>query len=247
MSHHGKEPVEPSLDSVREQLVRLLESGAHEAAVELVLGLLESMVAENSKLAVRLHGVLRQLYRKKSERISPEQLSLFSSVLKQEMAAAAAVPEESEESAAEPSAAASNADADAGASSTSAVPRNRAKKRPFPETLRREVRLIPVSENGQTPRCADCGNEKSPMGVEVRETWEFKPAEFFIIEERLQKCVCRRCESGVVTAIGSTKPIPRGRPGPGLLAQQSAPRHQRPRRHRICYRPACVCDRAAFG
>jgi hypothetical protein len=52
---------------------------------------------------------------------------------------------------------------------------------------------------------------KQPMGFEVRETLESQPSKPFIVEERLEKCVCKTCQEGVVTAEGTPKPIEGGR------------------------------------
>ena len=57
------------------------------------------------------------------------------------------------------------------------------------------------------------------MGVEVREMLEFVPAKLIVIEERLTKCVCKKCAEGVVMGKATPKPIEGARPGPGLLAK----------------------------
>jgi transposase len=182
--------------------------------VELVMGLLERMAEENTRLSLKLQAALRQAYRKKSERLSPEQLALFLSVLEKE-------DEPGPEGEKVPQTEAAVAAADKGAEADAVVPvpkLTRPKRNPFPEKLPREIREVALPEAQR--KCPGCGGAKQPMGYEVQETWEFRPAEFFIIEERLEKCVCKRCEEGVVTAESQLpKPIERGRPGPGLLAQ----------------------------
>ena len=71
----------PDTSALREQLSQLLEAGQNEMLLETVLGLVEQMASQNDQLAWRLQTALSQLYRKKSEKISPEQLSLFLSKL----------------------------------------------------------------------------------------------------------------------------------------------------------------------
>ena len=176
----------------------------------MVLGLLGSMAQENTQLAIRLQAALRQMYRKKSERVSPEQLALFLAALKDEEAVLAAPLDELTKTSADAAMPAAD-------SVVPVKPMKRPRKKPFPEGLRREVRSVPVPDADRT--CAGCGGSKEGMGYEVREMWEFEPAEFFIVEERLEKCVCKRCQEGVVTAEGTSKPIEGGRPGPGLLSQ----------------------------
>lgn len=218
MGKRLSEPMAPDLTGVRAQLKHLLEEGSHDSLVELVLHLLDNMAQENTRLAFRLQAALRQLYRKKSERISPEQLALFLSVLEQE----AASPPEATDSGS--GGASSAAGEEGGSPAAPAKPSKRPKKRPFPDNLRREVRVIPVPEAERT--CTECCGPKEGMGYEKREVWEFKPAEFYIIEERLEKVVCKKCQEGVVTAEGTSKPIERGRPGPGLLAQIVTSKHR---------------------
>lgn len=201
----------PDLSGLRAEMVRLFDEGEKDSLLGLVLGLLEKMATENSKLAFRLQGALRQLYRKKSERLSSAQLALFLSDVMNEEGAELGAPDAA-------SSAASPAPSDTPKAEKPPVPPKRPKKRPFPDNLRREVLPIPVPESERT--CGVCGAAKQPMGYEVCETWEFRPAEFFIVEERLEKCVCKKCEEGIVTAEPSaSKPVERSRPGPGLLAQ----------------------------
>ena len=57
----------------------------------MVVGLMEKMLTKNSQLEWRLQAALRQLYRKRSEKVSPEQLALFLSQLEDSEAAKANV------------------------------------------------------------------------------------------------------------------------------------------------------------
>jgi transposase len=218
MRKRSGQPTVPNLNELREEMKRLLEEGAHDSLVELVLGLLGKMAAENTQLAMRLQAALRQAYRKKSERLSSQQLALFlSELVAQESTNGEppppSAPSQTTASTPEPSPPQQESSAERQSPGTLKRPR----KRPFPETLRREVRAVSVPQAERV--CGQCGADKEPMGYEVKEIWEFKPAEFFIIEERLEKCVCKACQEGVVTAAGTSKPIEGGRPGPGLLAQ----------------------------
>jgi transposase len=224
----SKQPAVPDFSGLRVELKRLSEAGAHDSLVELVLGLLEKMAAENTRLAFRLQAALRQAWRKKSERLSSEQLALFlSEVVSQESTQGEgssgegqppSPPPPKENSALEaPASAVAVEEKENPAKPQPGNSPKRSRKRPFPDTLRREIKFIPVAQDERA--YGQCGAAKEAMGYEVRETWEFKPAEFFIIEERLEKCVCKVCQEGVVTAAGSSKPIEGGRPGPGLLAQ----------------------------
>ena len=201
-------PPPPDLAGFRAQLGQLLAAGDHAALVGAVLTLVEQMAQANHQLAGRLHAALRLLSRTKSERVSPAQLALLLAQLPRAEAAqaevAAAPPDD-------PAAAAPPDDPAA------AAPRRPRGKQPFPAHLRREVTLVPVPAAQR--QCGVCGSEKTPMGYETQIVWEFKPAEFFLVEERRETRACRACQGEVVTAPGSPKPQEGGRPGPGLLAQ----------------------------
>jgi transposase len=206
----------PNVGAVRDELVQLLDKGARDEALALVVSMLTDVLEKNNTLAFRLHAALKLLGRKKSERLSREQLALFLTKLTEEeekLVAGAQVA--SADKTETPSETAAETPAE-----TPASPPLKAKqphKKPFPDHLRREVVNVPVPE-GQRG-CAECGGAKSPMGDASRTTWEFRPAEFYILEEKLETVVCKACESGIVTAEGTAKPIDGGRPGPGLLAQ----------------------------
>ncbi len=188
-------------------------AGDADAIEGAVMTLVEQMVHSNHQLAYRLQAALRRLYRKKSEKISTEQLALFMAQLPQEESAQAQV-----EIPASPPTEAASPPAEA-ASPPPAAPRAQTRhgKQPFPPNLRREIKKVPVPEGERT--CDTCGGQKSPIGYETQILWEFKPAEFYLVEEQREKLACKPCQEGVVTAEGSPKPKEGARPGPGLLAQ----------------------------
>jgi transposase len=191
----------PDLLAFRAQLVEL---GAPEPVVGAVMALVEQMTKANHQLAFRLQAALRQLYRKKSEKISSEQLALFLAQLPAEVAADAQV----------------GADPAPADDEIPPAPPARKKprgKQPFPPHLRREIKVVPVPES--ECQCEICGGEKATIGHETQILWEFRPAEFFLVEERREKRACSRCGEGVMTAPASPKPKEGARPGPGLLAQ----------------------------
>lgn len=194
-------PPPPELAGFRAQLVEFAAGGDHDALVAGVMTLVEQMARDNHQLAFRLQAALRQLYRKKSEKISAEQLALFIAQLPAELAADAKVEPELP-AAPEPPAAPKK------------PPRG---KQPFPAHLRREVKIVPVA--AAELACDTCGTEKIVIGYQSQFIWEFKPAEFFLVEERRETRACKPCQGEVVTAPGSPKPKDGARPGPGLLAQ----------------------------
>lgn len=200
------------LSAIRQQLLEMLQEDRKQEAVDLLLGLLSQMLEKNTQLEFRLQAVLRQLYRKKSEKLSPDQLLLFLSQLSPDQAEQAKVETES-------------VAAPAPGPEPEKKPRApRPVRKPLPAHLRREVREIPVPPERLT--CQGCGARKESMGFEVRETLEFRPAELYVLQERLHKCVCKRCQEGVVQAEPTPKPIEGARPGPGLLSQLLVSKYQ---------------------
>jgi transposase len=197
------------LAGVRAMLSKLLADGRGDEMVAMVVGLMEKLLTKNSQLEWRLQAALRQLYRKRSEKVSPEQLALFLSQLEDNEAAKANVevtpPTPSENTPA--------------SSDDQAKPKTKLRptRKPLDSDLPREVRTIEPSPEDM--RCENCGGQKSKMGVEVREMLEFVPAKLVVIEERLTKCVCKKCAEGVVMGKATPKPIEGARPGSGLLAK----------------------------
>lgn len=190
------------LATLRAQLEKLAESGAHQQVVEALFAVVEKLLADNRELATRYSAALRQMHRKKSEKISADQLALFLAQLAPEEAARADVdlaplpetdPPETDE------------------------PKRRGGRKPLPDHLRREVVEVPLPAEERI--CDSCGNEKSKIWSESQLTLEYKPAELFLLEHRREVRACGPCQEGVSTAPPAPKPIEGGRPGPGLLAQ----------------------------
>jgi hypothetical protein len=90
------------LAGVRAMLSKLLADGRGDEMVAMVVGLMEKLLTKNSQLEWRLQAALRQLYRKRSEKVSPEQLALFLSQLEDSEAAKANVEGEPGATAFEP-------------------------------------------------------------------------------------------------------------------------------------------------
>ena len=204
----AQRPKKPDTTAIVAELRAMLTEGQSDQALELVAQVLAQLAQQNDELSWRLQTALSQLYRRKSEKISPEQLSLFLSKLPAAQAAGAEVEL--------PPATPPTPDHTEPETKPAREPKQPHKK-PFPSHLRREVReiLVPQAQCD----CPECGGTREPIGYEVREIWEYKPGEFFVIEERLEKRACKKCQQGVTTAPATPKPIESGRPGPGLLAQ----------------------------
>lgn len=144
-------------------------------------------------LEAQMAAMNRALYGRRSEQLGPAQRQLFEESLEEDIVAIQTELETLKES---PSA-----------------PRRQPKRLPLPEHLPRvEVRHEPAS-----CACTQCGNALTPMGEDVTEQLDCKPAEFFVRRHIYPKYACRTCET-VTTAPSEASVIERGRPAPGLLA-----------------------------
>jgi transposase len=188
------------LAALRAQLDALVKTGAHDKVIESLFAILEKQQTEIRELALRYSAALQKMYRKKSEKISADQLALFLAQLPMAEAERAHVEVESLPVVDAPPA---------------TEPKRRGGRKPLPEHLRREIIDVPVPAE---ERVCECGREKSRLRAESQLTLEYKPAELYLIEHRREIVVCKHCQEGVVIAPAAPKPIEGGRPGPGLLA-----------------------------
>ena len=87
----------------------------------------------------------------------------------------------------------------------------------LPEDLPREQVEHDLAEHEKL--CPECGQMRERIGVETSEQLELVPAQLKVIEHIRHKYACRHCQEHVARAPAAAKPIERGLPGPGLLAQ----------------------------
>lgn len=173
---------------------------------------LRLQVKENKALSTLIDDLKQQLARLKrlrfgrlSEKLSPDQLSLFEAELDENIAATKArldalLPADSKST--DDSAAQRQAD-------------------PVPDNLLRETETIDLPE----PCCTHCQGDLTPIGTEERELLEYRPATFVLKKIVRHKYVCRDCET-IVTAPLPCLPIEKGRPGPSLLAHVMVSKYQ---------------------
>jgi transposase len=92
-------------------------------------------------------------------------------------------------------------------------PKDKPKRRPIPEHIpRTEIELTPSTEN-----CADCGGTLRRIGEDVTEELEYVPGRFVVNRIVRPRLACTGCDRFTQAPLPS-RPIERGRPGPGLLA-----------------------------
>jgi transposase len=191
--------------AMRTTLVTMAQEKGAEAVITMLVDVLGQARAQNTQLQVRVDQLLRQLYGRKSEKVSAAQLSLLLEGLGGQAPATVQ---------AKPDATAGTGDVPQPAAPARKLG-GRKPRRGLPDNLPRETKTVPVPAGDRV--CAACGAEKTCIGHLKSEMLEFVPAHFKLVELQREKLACPKCESGVVTAP-SEKVMDRGRPGPGLLA-----------------------------
>ena len=152
------------------------------------------------QLEHRMAQLLKSKYGPRSERLDPDQKTLF------ELGS-------DDVASGEPTAIDEQL---SGESSQSMRPRTGHGRRRLPTDLPREriEHVLPVEQLA----CPCCGKERTCIGWEMSEQVEYEPAKLFVIEHARAKYACRACEEQVVTAPKPAQPIDKGLAGPGLLA-----------------------------
>ena len=87
-----------------------------------------------------------------------------------------------------------------------------ARRRALPEHLPRE-RLV----HEPACVCPDCGGSMKPIGEDVSEVLDYRPAQFRVIRHVRPKLACVRCDH-IAQVPAPARPIARGLAGAGLLA-----------------------------
>jgi transposase len=202
------------LDALRELLRQMLRDGQLDQALDLVLDLLGQVRDTNDVLKVRLHNALRQLYGRRSEKLSVDQLALFEQAFQQ----TAHDPDPEPASASEPPA------PEAQQGSASAPPAGAKSRKPGahgrsgpPQGLPVERTFKPVAEADRI--CARCGARMKGFDTEPSWQVEFVPARFVVQFTDCEKVSCEHCRDEVVTAQAPRKVIAASPAGPGLLAR----------------------------
>ena len=147
-----------------------------------------------AKLQHQLELLLRQRYGKKGERCDPDQLVLFGQDPPAEPMAPGTPP-------AEPAA--------------TIKPEGHGRK-PLPAKLPRKRIVHDVAPEDRP--CPGCGEERRPIGEDVREQLEYVPASFVVLQHVRPKYACKSRAAHVVIAERLPEPIEKGLPGTGLLA-----------------------------
>lgn len=96
-------------------------------------------------------------------------------------------------------------------------------RRPLPAHLMRCVHDIHPEEHDLT--CPSCGEPKTAFGTDVTEELEMIPAKFFVNRYVRHKYACPHCQGSVSQAPLPPRPMDKGIPGPGVLADLVASKY----------------------
>ena len=95
---------------------------------------------------------------------------------------------------------------------SASTPKDKPKRKPLPPELPREEEVLSAGDS-----CSDCGGKLKCLGEDVTEELEYVPGRFKVRRIVRPRCACAECEAMYQAPLPS-RPIERGRPGPGLLA-----------------------------
>ena len=102
--------------------------------------------------------------------------------------------------------------------------KDKPKRRPIPDHIpRQEIRTEPPADED----CARWRRNPSRLGEDVTEELEYVPGRFIVNRIVRPRMACSGCETFTQAPLPS-RPIERGRPGPGLLGAWSGLQIRRP-------------------
>ena len=186
-------------------------------------------------LKCQLESLKRRIFGRKSEKIDPDQLALFENLTRQ-------LEEAEAEKAASPEATGNHGKIQGR--------KNGHGRKPLPADLPRE--RIEIPPPAQSLTCPHCDQAKVKISEKITEVLDYVPASFVVRQYVRPEYMCKRCEGEFTIADLPPQPIPKGIPGPGLLAQvltskyaDHAPLNRQFgifRRHQVDLAVSTMCD-----
>ncbi len=154
-----------------------------------LVSLVKSQALRIAKLEHQLAGMRRHRFGSRSESLDQLELTLE----EEEIAAAKATPSDLP-------------------SDTDETAKEKPKRKPLPAKLPREEQVLSPGDE-----CSDCGGALKVLGEDVTEELDYLPGRFVVNRIVRPRMACKCCET-ICQAPLPSRPIERGRPGPGLLA-----------------------------
>jgi transposase len=164
-----------------------------------LLASLREQRQDNEQLRARIDRLLRRLYGPRAEHFDPNQPLLFADLN---------TPAEATPTA--PTLAPPAPEAD------QKTKRKGHGRKQLPSHLRRERIEYTLTEAERI--CPCCGKLRHEIGTDVTEQLDYQPASLFVVEHVQHAYACAACQGEVIRADKLPQPIPKGLPGPGLLA-----------------------------
>ena len=166
-----------------------------DATIDQQVSTIETLTGKLAQLEHYVAQLVRARFGPRSEKLDPNQLALFAAAVEEPVPP---VPPTSE-------------------TSVPAHVRRGGGRSDLPADLPRERIEHDLSEAER--RCPGCGQPRQRIGSETSEQLKYVPAELKVIEHVRWKYACRACQEHVAIAAPPPKPIERGLPEAGLLAQ----------------------------
>lgn len=165
----------------------------------------EKLERTNVALKHELNKLVRQLFGKKTEKLTPQELQLVLDLLSSgaEGLTGSEVEADSGEAPLEQPAPAGKKTRHRG-------------RRPFPKHLERKRVVIDLPESEKVCRCGAC---LELIGEDVTEKLGQIPAKLFVTQTAVLKYACPQCRDGVVKAEPPVQAVEKGLAEPSLLAQ----------------------------
>lgn len=180
---------------VAEQLIAIADRDAKIAAHDRAIVYKDNKIAALTAEVARLRRVQ---FDARSEKMDPEQRSLFDEAMAADIAAVEV--ELDELRSADPI--------------EPPKPRDKPKRRALPPELPR----VETRHEPESCACADCGAALVLVGEHVSEKLDVEPAKFFVRREVYPQYACRACETIVAEPVAPAI-VDRGIAAPGLIAQ----------------------------
>jgi len=184
-----------NITDLKSFLREMLNQGKFEEMINMVTDLIAKLTDETLSQARLIRWLQAKPYRSSSEVSRYIQNSLFEEDVPEEV-----VAEEKDE-----------------ASKSKKKTKHGGGRKPLPANLPRIEKIIEVPDDQKV--CPLCQAIKTVVGYETSETLEYVPGYFEVHVHKREKCVCKACEEGMVTAPAANKLIEKGIPGTGLMTE----------------------------
>lgn len=190
------------LVQMRDLLEELAKKDDRGALLDVVFGVLQKAEKVIEEQSVEIQHLRKQLFGRRSEKLSPDQLSLFSSVV----GAVTGQAQENVET--------SSPETPTQGGSNGKKKRGKSGRRALTPTETHKIR-VPDDERP----CPSCGQQRCTLGHVRSLVIEYTPPKIDVIEFLREKVVCRPCDGEITVAPAPVqRMVDRALPGPNMLS-----------------------------